>query len=415
MTWSGLGYHQHQPYGGYSHYLSTAQYTENDKWGPLFANAFPRMRMIVDYSSGAGGIVYPNTHSQSLHIWYEAVKRFNPNLYVLFGITNNIASVTDRPDLSTFIPSAYTTYRTYMLAEAQWAQDNLVDAFCIGNENLISTAHANAGMVPTSITRASNVATATFSYNHGLTTGDYIFVSGGSDASYRVADTESGETVQCTVVSPTVITYPSTGSDGTATGSYKVNWSAYEVIRKTKALGAAAQAVFTRGPIVYSESQGHTTCWRTIGITPGTDIDLWGLNGYGTVGGDLETTTNGYDSWKAELDACWGTFGTDMIITEFNCVQDSGNHKVGGLDKRDRGYEVNHAKEMTRRLNYVKSLGVEQCYYFSAAEGPMFYARDYVSTWNLAYLKNGSNYRQVYNAMREEAMDRLFLGKGFAS
>jgi len=411
-VWSGMGYHQGQPYGGYSWYLSNAQHTENSKWGPVFANSFPRMRMIVDISTGSGGFNYPNNHSQCLHIWYTAVKQYNPSLYVLYGTTNNITSITGSPELSCFIPSAYSTYRTYMLSEAQWAQDNGVDAFCVGNENLISAANANAGMVPTSITRTSNVATATFSYAHGLTTGDYIFVSGGSDASYRVANTESGETTVCTVTSPTTITYASTGTDGTASGSYKVNWSAYEVIRKTKALAAAAQAVFTRGPIVYSESQGHTTCWRTLGITPGTDIDLWAFNGYGTPGGDLETTTAGYDTWKAELDLCWGTFGTNMIISEFNCVQDSGNHKVGGLDKRDRGYEINHAKEMTRRLNYVKSLGIEQCYYYSAGEGGMFYTRNYESTYNLAYFKDGSGYRQVYNAMREEPMDRLLLGRG---
>jgi len=399
-VWNGLGITSGQPYGGYSYFLSDAQYTEVPKWAPVVASLFPRVRMIVDYSAGT---TFPNNSTLSDRIWYKALKVQNPSIYILYGATNNVSSIIDHPELSYFIPSAYQTYRTFLLALAAQAQADGIDAFCVGNENLISTAHANVGMIPTSIIRSSNVATATFSYAHGLTTDDYIFVSGGTDASFRVADSESGETIRCTVTSPTTITYDSIGSDGASAGSYKVNWSAYEVVRKTKALAVDCQAVFTRGPIVYSESQGHETPWINLGISA-ADIDLFGINGYGSGTGDSARKVY----WKSMIDALWTAFEDKLIVTEHNVVQDSGNEQVSHFNKNNIGFEEFADREILERLKYLQELGVTQVYLFGAAEYPYF-ASTYPSTdYNNAYIV--ADYKAVINRVRGERVKKVLFG-----
>lgn len=398
-----LGITWNVPYGGYAWFLSNAQYTEIEKF-LYIADEFPRIRIIVDYGdNSAGGHIYPNNGSETCRIWAEALKAYKPSCYILYGSTNNLTSNT-LPELSYFLPSAYETYKTFLLAVAEEANNIGADLFCVGNENLISASHTQ-GMVPTSITRSSNVATATFSYNHGLTTGDYIFVSSGSDASYRVADTESGETVQCTVVSSTVITYPSTGTDGTATGSYKVGWSAYEVVRKVKALAVDVRAVLGAGiDICYSESQGHTTPWINIGITPGTDLDFVGLNGYGS-GSDTEAN---FLYWKNEVDGMCAAFGSSFIITEFNVVQDSGNQVIRNYYHEQKAAETVFDRELKRRYEYALSLGITQIYLFGANEYPFFAntypGDDYNTRYKVGRLK------PVIEKLKGQRMKHVLLG-----
>lgn len=399
-----LGITQGQPYGGYSFFLSDAQYTEVAKFVPKFADIFPRIRMISDYSSGAGGTTYPNSSAQSLHIWALALKAYKPSIYILYGSTNNTSVITGSPELSYCLPSAYTTFRTYLLQEAQWAQDNGMDAFCIGNENLISNAHSSVGMTPTSLSRTSNVATAVFSYAHGLTTGDYIFVSGATPSSFNVAESEVAETVQCTVVDPNTITYPSTGTDGSATGTIKINWSAYEMVRKTKAMAVSCQAVFTRGPIVYSESQGHENPWIVAGITPGTDIDLMAYNGYG----DGTNTSSNYTYWKTNVDNMFAKFGTNLIITEHNVVQDSGTQKVNNFSKNNPGFEEYVDAEIIKRYEYAKGLGITQIYLFGAQEYPYFCNTHPNNTYNDAYYEG--NFKPIINKIRGLPVNKKLWG-----
>lgn len=392
-----LGITQSQPYGGWSYYLSNAQYTENDKYVPLFANTFPRIRMLTAVGYGGANTTYPNSPTQCMQIWVRALKAYKPSIYVLYGATNNLQG---------FNPQNYPTYITYLLQEAQWAQDNGMDAFCIGNENLITSAHASSpgAMAVATLSRTSNVATATFATPHGLTTGDRIFVSGSSPSNFNVADSETVETVQCTVIDSTTITYPSAGTDGAATGTIKLNWSALEVVRKTKALGVMCQAIFTRGPIQYSESQGHETAWITLGIIPGTDIDLIGINGYGAGTGDEVR----YAYWKTMIDNLWAAFGSNLIITEHNVVQDSGNEKVSGLDHRHIGFEYVADREIIRRYEYAKNLGISQIYLYGTAEYPIF-----CNTWPSTDFDNAymvGDFKPIIDKLKGGRITKVLIG-----
>lgn len=391
-TGNEFGITSSQPYGGWSYYISTANTTENPKYSKIQTALFPRLRMISSYGYGGAGTTYPNNSTLSIQNWASYLKTNYPSTYLLYGVTNNLQG---------FTPDVYEAYSTYLQEEAAWAEANLMDCFCMGNENLISAAHSSAGMTPTSITRASNVATATFSSAHGLTTGDYIFVSGGSDASYRVSDSTSGETVQCTVTSPTVITYPSTGSDGTATGSYKVNWSAYEVVRKTKALATIVQGIFTRGPVQYTESQGWETAWINLG--KGDDIDLWGINAYGTGNNESNFTT-----WKATIDSCFAAFGSSLIVTELNCVVDSGNVIIGNFNHEQMGAEEVFDREIIRRYEYLQSLDISQIYLYGTSEYGFFANTWPITTSTNAYITG--SYKPIIKKLRGERVSEAFFG-----
>lgn len=398
-----LGITQAQPYGGWSFYLSDAQYTENTPFAKKFADTFPRIRIITSYGDGGSSHVYPNNSTLSAQSWALALKSYKPSVYILYGVTSNLSSNTPA-ELSYFLPSAFSTYQTYLLAEAQWAQDNSMDAFCIGNENLISNSHSSQGMVISSLVRTTNVTTATFAFNHGLTTGDYIFVSGGNEAGFRIADSESAETVQCTVVNSTTVTYPNTGANATGTGTFKMSWSAYEVVRKTKVLAVACQAIFTSGPIVYTESQGHVTPWINLDITPGTDIDLIGYNGYG----DGTNTSSNYSGWKAEVDSMWAKFNTTLIITEHNVVQDSGGAKVNNFNKNMSGFEDLADREIIKRYEYLKALGITQIYLFGTDEYRIFCNTYPNTTYNNAYLVG--DFKPIVNKIKGIPVNKVIFG-----
>lgn len=385
-----------QPYGGYSWYLSDAQYTENSKFAYV-GSLFPRVRMISNTTSGAGGLYYPQNGINSLHIWASYLKTINPNCYLLYGTTNNTEG---------FNAARYAQYTSVLLQEAQWAQDNLMDAFCIGNENLINLAHITLAMTIATNVRTSNVATATFASAHGLTTGDKIFVTGATASSFNVADSESSDAgVACTVIDSLTVTYPSTGTNGAASVPGKMNWTAYEVVRKTKALAVLCQAIFTRGPIVYSESQGHYTPWINNGITPGVDIDLIAANGYGS--GSNEAN---FVAWKTEADAMFSAFGAEkLIFTEMNVVQDSGNViPIGNYNKTHKGVQWWWDQELARRYNYLKDLGITQIYIYGAQENPFFCNSWPNNTYNNAYFEG--EFKPVIRRLMGKRINKVFFG-----
>jgi len=310
------------------------------------------------------------------------------------------------------MPSSNVTWETYQLQNVAWARDNGVNAFSLGNENLLPSHHytsatssSNKGMIPTSLSRSSNVATAVFSYLHGLTNGDYIFVANGTDASFRVADPKNAETVQCTVIDPNTITYPSTGSDGSATGTYKINWSSYEVVRKVKALAVKCRVIAPNLTYVYSESAECIEPWIALGITPGVDIDLAALNNYGDGVIDSDGLTYGRTYFTAKVDAWFAKFGSNMIITETGAVVDSGLFKVAGVTFQNRGFDKAYGEECVWRMNYVRNLGVTQMYFFPAIEGQIFY-----NTYPNVYSYLRGDFRPWVNDLMETRRTRLFLG-----
>lgn len=256
-------------------------------------------------------------------------------------------------------------------------------------------------MTISSVSRASNVATATFATAHRLTSGDYIFVSGGTDASFRVSDSTSGETVQVTVIDDLTVTYPSTGSNGSGTGTYKMNWSAYEVVRKVKSLASIIQGIYTIGPVQYTESQGWETAWINLG--KGNDIDLWGINAYGTGNNESNFTT-----WKATIDSCFAAFGSSLIVTELNCVVDSGNVIIGNFNHEQIGAEQIFDNEILRRYTYLQSLNISQIYLYGTAEYGYF-----ANTWPITTSTNAyivGRYKPIIKRLRGERMSEVFFG-----
>lgn len=417
MTWSGLGWSCSGSYPNWWVYTDAVADSEDPKWLPLFANLFPRVRNAGTYFGYDGSIeatVYPSATTTYTQRLVKKWKQYNPSIYTLYGDSNSVVVITDHPELSRFMPSSNATWESYQLQNVAWARDNGVDAFSLGNENLLPSHHytsatssSNKGMVPTSLSRSSNVATAVFSYLHGLTTGDYIFVANGTDASFRVADPKNAETVQCTVVDPYTITYPSTGSDGSAAGSYKINWSSYEVVRKIKALAAQCRAIAPNLTYVYSESAECIEPWIALGITPGVDIDLAALNVYGDGVIDSGGLTYGRTYFTAKVDAWFAKFGTDMIITETGATVDDHLWKVAGVTFEDRGFDKACGEECVWRMNYVRNLGVTQMYFFPAIEGQIRY-NTYPGVYS--YFKGGI--RPWVNDIKEIPRNGIFLGTG---
>lgn len=404
-----LGWNGYPSYHGWTDFTDEIAQVEDARYLSEFATAFPRMRSIDTFAANGAlsATVYPNISTQRAQRSLLKTKALNPDLKIMYGITNNIFSVSGYPQYSQFIPSAYPLYEAYVLACADWAQANGIYSFCVGNENLIGAAHysSNVGMPVALITRTSNVATASFAFPHGLTTGQYITVTGGTDTSFRVADSETVETVQCTVIDQYRISYPSTGTNGSSTGQYRIQWSAREVIRVVKALMVKVATRFTIGPVIYCESQGHTVGWIDLGIPDGNF--QFGLNGYGD---GTEATTTGRAAWKAEIDACFAKFGNRLVISEYNIVGDTGNWKVKGRDYRDRGFEKPYIQEMLWRLRYMRSLGIPEIYFFGTIEGQIFYNTYKLRSYLNRYIRGF--FKPIYYALRGDRKKAFFFGTG---
>lgn len=331
---------------------------------------FSRIRIVADFT---GSDTYPAQYTPAKQTWLSALKTHNPNVYMFYGHACN----------PTFKPRYYNNIMSYLLEDAAWAQANDVDAYCVGNENLISSVHGTThGMLASSVVRTSNVVTATFAFDHGFTTGDYIFVYGATPSTINITDSESTETVQCTVVNATTITYPATGVDGTATGTIYIDWSAKEVVRKQLAIWSACAAIFTNGPTIYSESQGHTPPWIAVSSSLPSNA-LIALNGYGN--GDNNA---GFVYWKNEVDGMFAEFGTDFVITEFNVVQEApDNRKVNNMTYTSRAFEKASSEELRRRYKYLKSVGITQIYLFSG-----WYGNGINATMSFNFLCNTAPY-----------------------
>lgn len=381
MAYPELGTHLNVPYGSNLFYQTAEYLAEVDKF-VYFADVFRRIRNITDFVPGTDA--YPNNNSLANHEWVLALLAHNPSSYIFHGVACN----------PYFKPRYYTQLTSYVLSEAQWAQDNGVSLFCAANENLISTVHGTTrGMLATSLTRASNVTTVVFGFDHGFTTGEYIFVYGANESSFNVADSESVETVQCTVVNGTTITYPNTGTDGSATGTIYIDWSALEVVRKTNELVAASQSIFTNGQVIHCVSQGHTTPYITIGKE--TDA-LIGFNGYGS--GDNESAFN---YWKKEVDAMWSAFGSEFIVSEMNVSQETPDtRKIYNASYTSVLFDDYASEELYRRYRYLTGLGVEQIYLFGPWGNEITFEMSFNVFANISpYGWNDSTKRQIFGNM----------------
>lgn len=381
-TWSGLGITANQPYGSWFEFNSSTHVSIGSQFWPQITR-FPRLRMIVQQESA--------TSLAALRLWASDIKTYSPSTYILYGIANSSA---------VYLPTFYNTYLTSMLAEAQWAQDNLMDQFQVANEFEVSFHLATLAI--TSITRSSNVSTVVTSSAHGLVTGDTIVITGASPSTFNVSQ------VACTVLDATTFTYANAGIDQSATGTILLKCGELTIVRLVKALATAAQAVFTRGPISYSVSQGHETYWTS--ITPGIDLDLIGLDVYGNNG-----TKDSFNDWKATLDTMFGVFGTQMFISEFNLHASWGSALAGGFGPTCTIFDTYYADEAYRRLKYAQSIGIQQAYFFAAwnassSENNNFTAwyNTNTTTGNGGALQGG--WKSVYDRLLEQRISHLFLG-----
>lgn len=399
MSYDELGTHLNVPYLSNLYYETDEYQAEIPKY-VFFADVFPRIRNITDFVPGTD--TYPNTNSITAHEWITALLSHNSSCYIFYGVACN----------PYFKPRYWDDIVGYVSSEAQWAQDNGVSMFCAANENLISGIHGTThGMQATSLTRSSNVTTVVFAFDHGFTTGDYIFVYGANESSFNVADSESSETVQCTVVNSTTITYPNTGTDGSATGTVYVDWSGLEVARKTKELVEVAQTYFTNGPVAFSSSQGHSTAYIAVGIAANSKI---GFNGYGN--GDNESAFN---YWKSELDTMYAEFGSSMFISEFNVVQEAPDtRKVLNAVQTSLVFDERASEEVYRRYTYAKDLGIDQIYLFGPwGNGITFWMAFNVFCNISTYGWNDSTQRQIVgklmpfiDRLQGKRLSRVFFG-----
>lgn len=390
ITGSEFGVSINVPYGdftgtGYDRYVDTTGDIANAQMAPIYFKYFSRIRVVTNTSSHVDiGNVYPNRDSPATHKWVQYIKSNYPNVVVHYGCASENSN-----------PVNWTLYKAFILADAASMNGVLGanDIYSVGNENLISNKHSSATLAITSLSRSSNVATATVASVGDLVTGDKIYVTGATSAStFNVADDDNAGTeagVVATVVDGTHFTFPSTGVDETASAPGRWNWTAYEVTRKTKQLAVLGRAAAPGiAKWAYTESQGHMGSWNVLGITPGSDLDFMGVNTYGAGGGNEAD----FLSWKSEVDTDFAVHGASkMIITEFNVVQDGGNKRIRGFHNNHSFAEVVFDEEMMRRYKYLKALGITQIYLFNTGEYSITRVRD-----SYYQASGGANYDQAY-------------------
>lgn len=382
-TWSGLGISAGQPYGSW--YEVTAE-TADAIFAPFLPQItkFPRIRMIVDGSS--------ETSKVASRLWAAAVKAYSPSTYIHFGIA-------DSSEGSFYAPNAYAAHLVNVLDNAEWAEANGMDAFQVANEWETS---GNRGTLSiTGISRASNVATATTSAAHNLVSGDTIIITGASDSSYNVSQ------VACTVTGASTFTYASTGSDGSASGTLLLKCGDATIIRIIKMLATEVQAVFS-GEVTYSVSQGYETYWTS--ITPGTDLDTIGLDIYGQNG-----ARDSFADFKSLLDAMFAVFNTQMYISEFNIHASWSSSLASGMGPTNIGFDIAYADEVMKRLNYIRTLGLEKAYFFSAWNASASENNAFTAWYNTNRTTgNGGalqgNWKSIYNRLLGGRAAHVFKG-----
>lgn len=381
MAWAGLGMNQSQPWGGWSAYILAYHVTEDPKWCPVFAKYFPRIRCVTTYIPEAS---QPANPSLAMRIFCTYMKTNFPDTPILYG--GSVAGVG--LGYKSFTPEYYNGYVSYISDEAQWAQDNLMDDFQLGNEFEISLRYGtfNNGYHQgiDSLTRTSNVVTGTKSTGHGLTTGEYITVTtlgAGASADYRVNDPG----VQVTVISPTVFTYPSVGANGTAVGSLTMNWSQEQTKIKIIEILNIVKNIFTRGKCVYSMSQGYEAIWAPYALPDGL---TFGYNIYGANGTEFKNS--------AQL--IFDAFGTRAIITEFNLHAGFASSRANQMAPGQIGFDLAYADEGGRRVKILQDIGYEQAYWYAGigSGGSDFSVYKYTGTTQ--FLEG--RFKAIINALR---------------
>lgn len=331
-TWSGLGMFFGQPNGSWPNFVANYQ-VQSAEFAPKLKDV-PRLRMISD-------AFYFSNSTQAYQLWAKEIKNRYPDKYILYGIARSSGA---------YWPTYYTSYLPLMLSEAQWAQYNLMDSFCIANE--VEYGSRNGTLALTSLTRTSNVTVAVCTAPHNLLAGDTITIPTATPTSFRVNQSAM------TIINSTTFSYPNPGLDDVASGGLAMQPGIATIVRLMKLLGTQARTVFTRGPILYSFAQGFESYWST--ITPGVDIDLIGLNAY---------PATDWPGFKNRINTMLGWHGDNFVITEFNIHYDWSQAFVRSLTPSRKDFDILFGDEITKIAKYLENLGVSQAYFYTGWNG----------------------------------------------
>ncbi|MCJ7666667.1 MAG: hypothetical protein MUO59_08035 [Actinobacteria bacterium] len=266
----------------------------------------------------------------------EAVKKaVAKGAKVIWGVSSYN---TTNPNY-TITAENWPAFRQAILDNAKWAQDNGVYEFQLGNEE-----EMHIWRHPVSIIRTNNTATATFGEDHGFTSASPVIIWGGSPSDFNAY---SATPVNITVTGPKTFTYPSAGNDGSVSnpwGTFIGNVAEATIQSNIKALATEVQAIFTRGNVSYTSSDGYfMEKWHALGRG---DIDILAWNVY-----------SNQDGWQNDITNMINWWGSDnTYITEFNL-----NYNSLADYSTD---EAAQAAGLNSMIDYIKASGVSRAYYF---------------------------------------------------
>ena len=316
----------------------------------LLANGFTQIRVdIPDYQDAT-------LLARSKAAVIRAVAK---GANVVWGVSSNNGNDVDY----TITTENWPDFRLAILDAAQWAQDNGVYEFQLGNEE-----EDSLWRHPVSITRTSNVATATFAEDHGFTDANPVIIWGATPEDFNAY---TATPTDITVTGPKTFTYDSVGDDGSVSnpGSTSVGNMPEDTIQANiKALATDVKAIFTRGNVSYTTSSSYfMDKWHTLGRG---DIDILAWNVYANTEDWQDDVTNMIDWWGVE----------HSYITEFSVSYVS-------LDSYSTDEAV-QAAGIESMLDYLKASGIQRAlFYVYKAEG-------------FGALKGDGTYRQLWENLK---------------
>lgn len=291
----------------------------------------------VRYLRNGGSDPVFTSATLSSHYWARIAKSKGFN--VLLGLAR-----TGQGNTTT--PTTWKTHEALVLAELAITRDNNeCDVFSIGNEE---EERIGTQSIAT-LTRASNVVTATFSAAHNYLTGDTVIIAGATPSDYN------GTVTITDVPTPTTFTYTASGVDGSASGTLTAKMTVATFIRLAKETAVACRAVAPDLEYIYTSTETRVSDWASAGITPGTDLDYYGLNTY--AGSATDTST-----FRTKVQTGYDAFAERMFVTEWNIFYNWPTATGQASYERGQGY----ARE---RFNILEDIGVERAYYYVPTAG----------------------------------------------
>lgn len=290
----------------------------------LLANGFTDIRIDI-----------PTGYAPALVISKSAV-----DIAVTAG-ANVIWGICKYPTLTA---NKWATHRQTVLDNAQWAQDNGVYEFIIGNEEEDKNHyHCVAG----TMVRVDNVVTVTTPEAHGFDGSHQVTVMGVRDGINRpdVSPLDMGGIFDISVVDTTHFTYTAAGANGSNLAEVEVtDFPVADIITNMKSLATDVQAIFTNGNVTYSTAYWAIPDWISAGKG---DIDFLASNIYLDAGASFGTV------WKDKIDDLIEAFGVDgTYLTEFSC-------SFTNLDFYSEDEAV-QAAGITEMLDYIKASGMKR-------------------------------------------------------